>query len=80
MIPVPEEVAAYAAGMNAVCPNWHIIAATISAIHLGTYDTTALEMAAREWTERNCRHPVDGSSLAEAIEIAVDKTRPTGAS
>lgn len=62
---VPRETAAFAAGLAVCVGNWHVIAATLSQIGLGTFRPEELRAAADDWCETNTRR--EAVPLQEAI-------------
>ena len=71
---VPRETVIFAAGIGTLCGNWHVIAATLAHLGLGTWRPEELELAARDWTAENV--PANGPALNDAIAA----TRPARAS
>lgn len=72
---VPAHVAAFASGMTATgTRNFHVIAAVISALGLGTYDQATLRLAVQDWNDQHMR---TADAAQAAIVDAVDMTRGT---
>jgi len=57
-----------------MCPNYHVIAATLAQIGLGTFSPEELRAAAEQWCDENTRR--DAVPMREAIR----RTTPQEAS
>lgn len=66
----PRETVIFAAGIGTLSGNWHVIAATLAHLGLGTWRPEELELAARDWVVENV--PGNGPALTDAIAA----TRP----
>jgi hypothetical protein len=73
-VKVSREVAAFAAGIHAAgTRNFHVIAATISGLGLGTYTPAAIQVAVDDWIGGITR---SYDEAVNAMPEACDRTRP----
>ena len=70
---IPREIAAFAAGISATgMRNFHVIAASIAALGMGTYDQAALRLAVQDWSREKMR--THDEAQRDVVD-AVDRTR-----